>query len=97
MNSHVLLCVCMHVKLFQLCLTLYDPVDCNLTASCVYRILQVRLLEWIAMPSSRGSSQPRDWSLASYLFHWQADSLPVVPPGKPMYYCICILNIKNKF
>jgi len=40
-------------------------------------ILQARILKWVAMPSSRGSSQPR-----SPL--WQADSLPFEPPGKPM-------------
>ena len=39
-------------------------------------ILQARILEWVAMPSSRGSSQPRDPAL-------KADSLPTKPPGKP--------------
>ena len=43
-------------------------------------ILQARILEWIAMPSSRGSFQPRDWTQVSRL---QADSLPSEPPGKP--------------
>ena len=43
-----------------LCPTLCDPVDCSLPGSSVYRILQARILEWVAMPSSRGSSQPRD-------------------------------------
>ena len=36
------------------------PVDCNLPGSSVHGILQVRILEWVVMPSSRGSSQPRD-------------------------------------
>ena len=40
--------------------TLCDPMDCNLTGSSVHGIPQVRLLEWVAMPSSRGSSWPRD-------------------------------------
>ena len=44
----------------QLCLTLSDPVDCNLPGSSVHRILQARILEWVAIPFSRGSSQPRD-------------------------------------
>ena len=39
----------------QLCLTLCDPMDCSPPGSCVHRILQTRILEWVAMPSSRGS------------------------------------------
>ena len=39
---------------------LCDPMDCNLPGSSVHGILQARILEWIAMPSSRGSSWPRD-------------------------------------
>ena len=44
----------------QLCLTLCDPMDCTPPGSCVHGILQARRLEWVAMPSSRGSSRPRD-------------------------------------
>ena len=51
---------CMRVKLFQLCLTFCNPMDCSLPGSSVHGILQARILEWIATPSSRGSSQPRD-------------------------------------
>ena len=40
----------------QSCLTLWDPMDCNLRGSSVHGILQARILEWVAMPSSRGSS-----------------------------------------
>ena len=49
-------------KLLQLCPTLCDPMDCiaHQPDSSVYGILQARVLEWVAMPSSRGSSQPRD-------------------------------------
>ena len=46
-------------------------------------ILQARILEWVAMPSSRGSSQPRDRTQVSAL---QADSLPAELPGKPTYH-----------
>ena len=45
-------------KLLQSCLTLYDPVNCSLTGSSLYEIFQARMLEWVAMTSSRGSSQP---------------------------------------
>ena len=44
----------------QSCLTLFDPMDYFLPGSCVHRILQARILEWIAMLCFRGSSQPSD-------------------------------------
>ena len=43
------------VKVTQLCPTLCDPIYCT-----VHGILQARILEWVAIPFSRGSSQPRD-------------------------------------
>ena len=52
--------ISVHTKLLQLCLTLCDPTDWSLPGSSVHGILQARTLEWVAMPSSRGSSQPRD-------------------------------------
>ena len=51
-----------HATLLQSCLTLCDPMDCNLPGSSVYGILPARILEWVAMPSSRGSSRSRDWT-----------------------------------
>ena len=47
-------------KVAQSCLTLCDPMDCNLPGSSVLGILQARILEWVAIFFSRGSSQPRD-------------------------------------
>ena len=44
----------------QSCPTLHNPMDCSLPDSSLHGILQVRILEWVAMPSSRGSSRPRD-------------------------------------
>ena len=52
----VRVCVCM-CSVAQSCLTLHDAMDCNPPGSSVYGILQARILEWVAMPSSRGSSQ----------------------------------------
>ena len=43
-------------------LILYNPMDCSPPGSTVHRIPQVRILEWVAMPYSRGSSQCRDWT-----------------------------------
>ena len=60
---------CMHAKLFQLCPTLYDPMDCSPSGSSVQGILQVRILEFVAMSSSRGSYQPRDWTRLLQLLH----------------------------
>ena len=59
----------------KLCLTLCDPMDCSPPASSVHGILQARILEWVAMPFSRGSSWPRDWThvfrIGSWvLYHW---------------------------
>ena len=48
------------------CPALFDPMDCSLPGSSVQGILQARILERVAMPSSRGSSQPRDQSQVSY-------------------------------
>ena len=44
----------------QSCPTLFDPMDCTLPGSSVYGISQARILEWVAMPFSKGPSQPRD-------------------------------------
>ena len=48
-----------------LCLTLCNPMDCSPPGSSVYGILQARILEWVTISSSRGSSQPRDWTWVS--------------------------------
>ena len=56
----------------QLCPTLCNPMDCSpmdcsLPGSSVYGILRARILEWVAIPFSRGSSQPRDWTQVSHI------------------------------
>ena len=53
-------------------------MDYSLPGSSVRGIIQARILEWVAMPASRGSSWPgiKPWSPVS-LLHWQADSLPL--------------------
>ena len=99
-------CMLMNV---QLCLTLCDPMDCSPPGSPVHGIFQARILEWIAISSSRGSSWPRDQTCVSCLLHWQANSLPQ-SPGKHRKYidrdkknmCICdckwkLEKSKNQF
>ena len=56
--EHCMCCVC--AKSLQSCPTLCDPVDCSLPDSSVHRILQAKILEWVAISFSRGSSKPRD-------------------------------------
>ena len=51
----------------QLCPTLCTPVDCSLSGFSVHGILQARILERVAIPFTRGSSQPRDQTWVSYI------------------------------
>ena len=56
------LCLCL---ITQSCLTLWDPLDCSPPISSVCGIFQARVLEWIAISSSKGSSQSRDQTCVS--------------------------------
>ena len=56
------------VSVTQSCLTLWDPMDYSPPGSSVRGILQARILEWMAIPSSRGPSQPRDRACISCVF-----------------------------
>ena len=58
--SHPYMKVKNESEVTQSCPTLYDPMDCSLPGSSVYGIFQARVLEWVAISFSRGSSQPRD-------------------------------------
>ena len=69
---------------FLLCLTLMDPVDWSPPGSSVHGILQATILEQVAMPSSRWSSQPRDQTSVSYTAcNGQVVLYYLVPAGKP--------------
>ena len=57
----------MHGKSFQSCLTLCNPLDYSPPGSSVRGVLQARILEWVAMPFPRGSSQPRDRTCISHV------------------------------
>ena len=72
-------CVCVLVG--QSCLTLCDPVDYSLPGSSVHGILQTRIPKWVAMPSSRGSSWPRDRTCISCI---TGGFFTAEPPGKPL-------------
>ena len=86
------LCFCLVAKL---CPTLCNPVDCNPPDSSVHGISQARTLEWVAMPFSRASSQPRDQTQVSciagrFLTTWATreahfgTSLTADPPCVPL-------------
>ena len=57
----------MRAKSLQLCRTLCGPRGCSPPGSSVHGILQARILEWVAMPSSSGFSRPRDRTRISYI------------------------------
>ena len=69
-------CVCVCARrgarlVAQLCQTVCNPMDCRPPGSSVHGILQARILEWVAMPSSRGSSQPRNRRCLVWM--WELD------------------------
>ena len=68
MCTHMCMCIYMNSEseVSQLCLTLW-PVDCSPSGSSVHGILQARILKWVAISFSRGSSRPRDRTQVSHI------------------------------
>ena len=89
--------VCAHVCLYayvclgtQSWLTLCDPMDCSPPGFSFYGIFPARILEWVAITSSWGFSQPRDWthiSCISCIGRWILTHSAIQPPGK-----LCLSN-----
>ena len=88
------------VLVAQSCLTLCNTMDCSPPGSSVCGIFQARILEWVAIPFSKGSSQPRDWTCVSCIAghslpsepgsnphpqHWKCGVLTTGPPGKSQW------------
>ena len=71
-----------HATSLQLCLTLCDPMDSSPPGSPVHGILQARILEWVAMPSSGDLPNPGIEPRSAAL---QANSLPTELPEKPIF------------
>ena len=75
---------CMKVKseseVTQSCPTLSDPIDRSLPGSSVHGIFQARVLEWVAISFSRGSSRPRDRTRVSHI----PGTLTSEPPATPL-------------
>ena len=77
----------------QLCLTLCDPMDCSPSSSSVHGVFQARILEWVAISYSRGSSPPRDWNCIScigwqILCHWEACLPSASCSSLPPWVCV---------
>ena len=66
--------------------TLFDPIDCSLPDSCVHRIFQASILEWIAISSPGDLHDP---GIESGYPALQVDSLLSEPPGKPLFILQC--------
>ena len=93
-KNRMYVCVC---SVTRSCLTLCDPMDCSPPASSVHEILQARILEWVAISSSRRSSRPRDRTCVScigrwVLYHWATLEAPLYKSLMGKYY---FLNHKN--
>ena len=67
------------VKVVQLCLTLYDPMNYT-----VHGILQARILRWVVFLFSRGSSQPRNWTQVSHIASWTTREAQEYWSGQPV-------------
>ena len=72
-------------KLLQSCCTLCHPMDCSPPGSSAHGILQARILEWVAISSSRGSSWPKDWTRVSCSSCIAGRFFTAEPPGKPSW------------
>ena len=102
----VCVCVCLFMYMYvcsvaQFCLTLRDPMHCSPPGSSVYGILQARTLEWVAMPSSKGSSRPRNWTQVScfagrFCSDWATRETPSLSlPNQKTE--VCCINIRNNW
>ena len=82
----------------QLCPTLCYPMDCSPWGSSVHGTLQARLLEWVAISSSRGSSWPRDGSGISCVSCIVGEFFAAEPPGKPhSKRTVCIVVVAQGY
>ena len=82
--------VCTLAKSLQSCLTLCDPVDCSPLGSSVHGILQARILEWVAISFSRGSSWLGDQTHISCISRWIILSLHHLRSSKIVYWATVI-------
>ena len=83
----------MPAQTLQSCPVLCNPMDCTPPGSSIHGILQAGILEWIAMPSSRGPSKTQRLNPHRLcLLHWQAVYLSLVPSGSPLLKVPCAIS-----
>ena len=91
-KNHTWVIACVRVCVLLSCFSrvqLYNTMDCCLTDFSVHGILHARTLEWVATPSSRESSQPRDWTHVScisciagrFFTHWATWEISIALEG----------------
>ena len=82
---HPSCCCCLVTKS---CPIFCNPRDYSPPCSSAHEISQARILEWIAISFSRGSSQPKEWTCLCLLhfLHWQVDSLPLCLLKKSLHF-----------
>ena len=99
LSIYIYICIyicAVHAKSLQLCPTLCDPLDYSLPGSSVHGIFQARILEWVAVPSSRGSSQFRERTRIFCGSYIAGRFLTVEPLGKPhIYMCFPPMNLND--
>jgi len=91
-----LLIMCVRAQSLQSSPTLCDSWDCSSPGSSVHGILQASTLEWVAMLSSRGYSQPRDRTHMSCISCVEGGFIIAEPPGKPFYLLYLELYVANQ-
>ena len=74
----------LHAQLLSSCPGLCEPMDYSPPGSSVPGIFQARILKWVAIPFSRGSSPPRDPTRVSYISCTADGFFTTEPPGKPI-------------
>ena len=77
---------CVHAKSLQSYPTLCDTMECSPPGSSVLRVLQARILEWVSIPFSMGSSQPRDQAHMFCSSCIAGTFLTTEPPGEAQKY-----------
>ena len=83
--------IVLHAQSLQSCPALCIPVDCSPPGSSVHGILQGRIVEWVAVPSSRDLPDPRtELVFLMSNLHWQMGSLPLAPLGSLCNHHYCL-------
>ena len=88
------MCACSVAKS---CLTLWESVGCSLQGSSVHGILQARVLEWVAISTSKGSSHPGIEQESPASPNWQVHSLPLSHQGSPIMQHTILFIIADFF